>query len=139
MDRCFIAQCPLALGGLALVLWKLPKHNITEAAEAFENPNTTERSNLARVDFLGAFALVGMILSGLLSLDLAAKDVSWYVRVVLVTSFGGFLTLFIFIEKRVAKEPIMPLGLLVKRDVVTSYLVVAFQAGGQFGVSCEAY
>lgn len=90
---------------------------------------------LARVDFPGALTLVGTILTCLLALDMSAKGASTYLTVSIASAFAGFLVGFILIEKYYAKEPILPLGLISKRNVLTSYLIIGFQAAGQFGVS----
>ncbi|KAF4961861.1 hypothetical protein FSARC_10019 [Fusarium sarcochroum] len=128
----FLAQFPLALLGLGLVLWKLPepKHDETQAKDVSE---PTE-SQINRVDFLGAITLICTILTGLLSLDLATKEGIGAITISLVAAFGLFLTLFYVVETYWAKEPILPLDLVLKRDILTSYLIICFQAAGQFGL-----
>lgn len=91
-------------------------------------------SKLGRVDFLGAFALVGTILTCLLLLDQGTKSASWRVLGPLAAGFVASVTLFTVAESRIAKEPILPLDLISKRDVFTPYLIVGCQAAGQFGV-----
>jgi len=93
-----------------------------------------KKSKLARVDFLGAFALVGLVLSCLLTLDQGTKGVTWRVVLPLGVAFVLFSAMFIIIEKSYAKEPVLPLDLISKRDVYLPYLIIACQAGGQFGV-----
>ncbi len=90
---------------------------------------------LRRVDFLGATMLVGSVLTGLLSLDLSMKKGFTPATIGLMTSFIIFIALFSVVEKYYAKEPILPLELVLKRDVLASYSIVCFQAAGQFGVS----
>lgn len=131
--RCFIAQCPIALVGLALVLWKLPEHERPEPVTMAGSENRPA-SKLGRVDFLGAFALVGTILTCLLLLDQGTKSASWRVLGPLAAGFVASVTLFTVAESRIAKEPILPLDLISKRDVFTPYLIVGCQAAGQFGV-----
>ncbi|KAJ4245523.1 hypothetical protein NW762_014032 [Fusarium torreyae] len=128
----FLAQFPLALLGLGLVLWKLPepKHDHTQSKGISE----PAESQLSRVDFLGAITLICTILTGLLSLDLATREGGSAITISLVTAFGISLVLFYLVETHWAKEPILPLGLVLKRDVLTSYLIICFQAAGQFGV-----
>lgn len=116
-----------------LVLWKLPepKHNDAQTDEE----QREKAPKLSRVDFLGAFTLVGTILTGLLSLDIGAKGAPFSVVACLLSSFIVFLAAFINVEKYYAQEPILSLNLVCKRGVLTSYLIIAFQAAGQFGVS----
>ncbi|OQV04216.1 hypothetical protein CLAIMM_09132 [Cladophialophora immunda] len=133
---CFVAQCPLALCGLALVLWRLPEHNQPDSTEnsAEGEEESKAGSKLARIDFLGAFALMGTVLTCLLSLDQGTKGMSWHYLVPLVCAFVVFATTFIVVEKSYAKEPILPLQLISKRDVFTPYLIVSCQSAGQFGL-----
>jgi hypothetical protein len=42
---------------------------------------------------------------------------------------------FCFVEKYRAKEPIFPLNLLMQRDVVACYAILALQGGAQLTVS----
>ncbi|KPM35909.1 hypothetical protein AK830_g10653 [Neonectria ditissima] len=129
---CFVVQFPVAMIGLGLVLWKLPepKHDRSKDIQASDSAD----SNLARVDFAGAITLVGTVLTGLLSLDLATKGSPILVTVPLIGAFVAFLLLFVLVEKYLAKEPILPLDLISKRDVLTSYSIVGFQSAGQFGL-----
>ncbi|KAM0547519.1 hypothetical protein ACHAPJ_010392 [Fusarium lateritium] len=128
----FLAQFPLALLGLGLVLWKLPepKHDETQAKDI----SRPAESQISRVDFLGAITLICTILTGLLFLDLATKHGAGAITISLVTAFGIFIVLFYLVETHWAKEPILPLDLVLKRDVLTSYLIICFQAAGQFGL-----
>lgn len=124
-------QLPLAIVGPGLVLWKLPE----KQAEYIPDESHPTRSKLDRVDFLGASMLVDSVLTGMLSLDLAMKTGLTLTTVCLTASFVVFLLLFSVVEKHHAKEPILPLELVLKRDVFTSYSIVCFQTAGQLGVS----
>lgn len=97
--------------------------------------DTSPKSKLSRVDFLGAILLVGTVLSCLLALDLGTKGLPCWLLGTLCTCFVVFLGLFLFVEASVAKEPIFPLYLLAKPDVQVSCLVMAIHASAQFGVS----
>lgn len=48
-------------------------------------------------------------------------------------------TLFMVVEGFWAKEPIFPLRLLLNRDVVTSYINLAFQTGAQGAVCIRSF
>lgn len=78
--------------------------------------------------------LVATVLTGLLSLDFCTKRGLGLAAYCLGGSFVLSLSLFCVIEKYYAKEPILPLELVFKREVLTSYSIVCFQAAGQFGV-----
>ncbi|KAI8663416.1 MFS domain-containing protein [Fusarium keratoplasticum] len=128
----FLIQLPVALAGLALVLWKLPEPKETTLEDDAE-PQPAE-SKISRVDFAGAAMLVGTVLTGLLSLDFCTKHGLGVAVYCLVGAFVLSLSLFCTIEKYYAKEPILPLELIFKREVLTSYSIVCFQAAGQFGL-----
>lgn len=134
VSRCFVVQCPLALCGLALVLWKLPEHSNSSSPKPVSQEDGKPVSKLARVDFLGALSLIGTVVTCLLSLDRGTKGASWQLLVPLVAAFAVFSATFIIVEKRFAREPILPLELLSNRDVFTPYLIIGLQAAGQFGV-----
>lgn len=123
----------MALAGLALVLWKLPEPKETALEE--DTDSQPIGSKISRVDFAGAAMLVATVLTGLLSLDFCTKHGLGFVVYSLVGAFVLSLFLFCAIEKYYAKEPILPLELIFKREVLTSYSIVCFQAAGQFGVS----
>jgi MFS family permease len=128
----FVVQFPIAILGLMLVLWKLPEPG-TKAA----SPSGSEGekvSGFARVDFAGAASLVATIVSGMLALDLGMKGHPLYISISMSVIFLLFLGLFVLVEKQHAKEPILPLGLICRRDVLAAYLVIALQSAGQFGL-----
>jgi glucose uptake protein GlcU len=100
-----------------------------------EDPQTVKSSKLYRADFVGAVALVGTILFGSLSLDSTAKGNEARQLIGLYIGFIVFAASFILVEHKYAKEPILPLGLISRRDVLTSYVIIGLQAAGQFGVS----
>ncbi|KAL6415686.1 putative major facilitator superfamily transporter [Ilyonectria robusta] len=129
---CFLVQFPVALIGLGLVLWKLPEPRQFQSQQLEEDGKKI--SNLSRIDFTGAITLVGTILTGLISLDMATKGASVLITSSLGAVFITFLVLFVLTEKHYADEPILPLDLVSKRDVLTSYLIVGFQSAGQFGL-----
>ncbi|KAL2678794.1 hypothetical protein Neosp_009545 [[Neocosmospora] mangrovei] len=128
----FLIQLPVALAGLALVLWKLPEPK--EAVSEEDADSQLTGSKISRVDFAGAATLVATVLTGLLSLDFCTKHDLGLVVYSLVGAFVLSLSLFCAIEKYYAKEPILPLELVFKREVLTSYSIVCFQAAGQFGL-----
>ncbi|TVY80511.1 Vacuolar membrane amino acid uptake transporter fnx2 [Lachnellula suecica] len=123
----FLGQCPPTALALALVLWKLRIPRLENSTKQ------SQISKLRRIDFLGAVLLSVSIVCGLLVLDLGGQRESWtspkvlfLLGISLVAGNGFFL-----VEGFWAKEPIFPLRLLLNRDVVTSYINLAFQTGAQ--------
>lgn len=97
---------------------------------------SSSHSKLRRIDFLGSIALALTIVGFLLFLHLGGQELPWNHPVLWLILAASVILglLFLFNEGYIAKEPIFPLRLLVHRDVVTSYLVLAFQSAAQYGV-----
>lgn len=130
----------MALIGLGLVLWKLPEPRreiANQGDDSSEQVVTSSVSPITRVDFAGATALVSMVLTGLLALDQATKGASYFTTGCLTTAFTVSITAFYLVESYWAREPILPLSIVFKRDVITSYSIICFQAAGQFGVGAR--
>jgi hypothetical protein len=126
-----LGQCPPTILALALVAIKLqlPTH------EGSQKQSYT--SKLRRIDFLGAILLAASIVCGLLVLDMVGQRVAW-TDPKFLTIFGASLVtgnLFLVVEGFWAKEPLFPLRLLLNRDVIVSYVNLAFQSGAQTAVS----
>jgi hypothetical protein len=98
-------------------------------------PSTSEK--LARIDFLGSSLLAVFILLLLLPLELGGEKLPWSHPLIpsLLAAAAISLVLFVRVEKRWAKEPILDLDLFKQRDVVLGFLIMAFQAAAQVGVS----
>ncbi|KAF4627684.1 hypothetical protein G7Y89_g10464 [Cudoniella acicularis] len=123
----FLGQCPPTVLALFLVIWKLKDlHSETTPAQS-------HLSKLRRIDFLGAFLLSISIVCAILVLDLGGQRMSWASPKMLILLGTSVVTgnLFIVVEAFWAKEPIFPLRLLLNRDVITSYINLAFQSGAQ--------
>ncbi|EPE29007.1 MFS general substrate transporter [Glarea lozoyensis ATCC 20868] len=123
----FYFQCPIALLAFVLVAWqlKLPKTNTHVKQSHWEK--------FSRIDFLGSLFLSLSIVLILLSLDLFAKAkyLSDAVPIASISIGLASLITFCLIEKYQASEPIFPLKLLVQRDVVSCYAILALQSGAQ--------
>ncbi|KAH8660235.1 major facilitator superfamily domain-containing protein [Xylariales sp. PMI_506] len=124
----FLIQTPLTIIAFILVLFglRVPQKDLP-------NSNIPQQPRLSRIDFPGAFFMCCFIITILLPLSIGGNQVPWghpiiYVIVALAMIFG--LT-FVYIELRVAKEPIFPLTLLTRRDVVIPYLTLALQCLAQ--------
>jgi MFS family permease len=132
--RSFLGQCPPTILALALVAWKLKIPSLATAS------TQSALSKLRRVDFLGAIFLSVSIVCGLLVLDLGGQRMPWTDPKILLLLGSSVMALniFVLIEAVWAKEPIFPLRLLLNRDVITSYVNLAFQTGAQGAVSTNA-
>lgn len=127
----FYGQCPLILIGLILILWKIPSKT-TKSDELEEEISLSQK--LKRVDVLGAITLASTISAFLLALDFASKEAPWYQVLVTASLALMFGIAFYLIESRWAKEPVLPIPLIIKRAALTSYLIGGFQIAAQFGL-----
>ncbi|KAL1625930.1 hypothetical protein SLS56_007076 [Neofusicoccum ribis] len=93
-------------------------------------------SRIRRVDFLGSITLVTSLVLLLLALNSGGNLVSWTHPLVLVSLplFAAFLLAFIFVEDRVAKEPIIPVRLLLHRTVWSACLTNWFTTMSVFAI-----
>jgi MFS family permease len=82
----------------------------------------TEGSRLKRIDFLGAISLVSFLLLLLLGLNSGGNVVPWS-HPLIITAFSLSalsLVLFVYIEKKIAPEPVIPIDQLLKRTVLAA-------------------
>jgi len=125
-DRAFLAQfpmCVLAFIAVALVL-KLPKKEVSDWKTKF-----------GRIDFLGAFVLIGAVFTMLLGLDSGSND-SWSATITIVSlciSFPLFI-LFLFVEFKFAAEPFAPRRIVLDRSLIACYLCNFFSFAGWLSV-----
>ena len=96
----------------------------------------TDKSRIKRVDFLGAITLVFALVLLLLGLNSGGNTVPWTHPLVLTTLPLSvvFLCIFVYIEDRVASEPIIPVRLLLNRTVLSVCLANWFITMSAFGV-----
>ena len=82
----------------------------------------TPGSRLKRVDFLGSFVLVTALILLLVGLNSGGNVVSWKHPLVLVSLPLSlvFLIVFVYIEARIATEPIIPMKQLSDRTVLAA-------------------
>ncbi|KAE8154678.1 major facilitator superfamily domain-containing protein [Aspergillus avenaceus] len=121
----FLLQTPfIALGGI-LVLTKL---NITYHAAS--------KASIRRVDFLGAALLGTSVISIVALLDRGGHAFPWVSppAILLGTTGLTLLTLFIWVETRVAAEPIFDLRILRRLNVAASYAIAFLQITSQLGM-----
>lgn len=127
--RCFIGQSPVAALAVLLIIWKLPA-NIASQDE--DSSKSSMRTRLRRVDFAGFTLLPLALTAAFLGLDLAGKLSPLHYTIPVGVSAVFLLVSFYYVEKYYAQEPIIPMNLLVKRDVYIPYLLVALQTAAQF-------
>ncbi|KAK5801395.1 major facilitator superfamily domain-containing protein [Linnemannia elongata] len=119
----FYLNLPLGAVGTAIIMWilRLP------AVEG------TRQDKLKRVDFLGSFTIVIGIVCVLLSTNWGGNEYAWNsVQIIVPYVVGGlFLLAFLYVEAKVAVEPIMPYRLFRNRSVSSAY-ATSFFVGGAF-------
>jgi hypothetical protein len=91
-------------------------------------------TKLRRIDILGALTLASAICAFLLFLQSSTSQSAWYYTLTAGLTFGASAVVFLVIERCWAKEPILPLGLIARRDTLTPYLVAGAQMSAQFGM-----
>lgn len=96
----------------------------------------TDRDKINRVDFLGAFTLVTSLVLLLLGLNSGGNIVPWKHPLVYVSLPLSlvFFALFVYVEDRVAEEPIIPVRLMLNRTVAAACLVNWFMTMSIFGL-----
>lgn len=121
----FLIQVPCVVVSTVLVVWKV---NIPV--------KVTDKSRLKRIDFLGAGTLVITLILLLVALNCGGNQVPWNHPLIWTTLplSGVFLVLFIYIEEKVATEPIIPVRLLLDRTVLSACLTNWFSTMAVFAV-----
>ena len=96
----------------------------------------TDMSRWKRIDFLGAFTLVVTLVLFLLGLSTGGEQFPWSHPVVITTLAlsGVSLLLFIFVEEKIALEPVIPVRLLLDRTVLSACLTNWFSTMSVFAV-----
>ncbi|KKY24555.1 putative major facilitator superfamily transporter [Phaeomoniella chlamydospora] len=130
----FYGQCIPTFLGLVLVLWKLPSPAPVTGPDDSEGNEDQETSKFSRIDGIGAVVLAATISFFLLAVDSGTSGKPWPFVVATSLVFLVLLVAFYFVEKRWAKEPVLPIELLAKRDVWSTYLIASLQIAAQFGV-----
>jgi predicted MFS family arabinose efflux permease len=111
----FLIQVPLVVVSGALVFFFTSGIPVKES----------HKSRISRVDFLGALTLVIMLVLLLLGLNSGGNLVPWNHPLVIVSLILGFVffLVFIYVEDRIAPEPVIPVRLLLDRTVFASCLI----------------
>lgn len=116
---CFWLNLPVSGAGFFALMFFLKLHN----------PRTPMRQGLAAVDWLGAATIIGGTLMLLLGLTFGGVVYPWASAPVICLIVFGLLTevLFVFIEWKYARYPIIPLRLFRRLPAVASFGASAFQ------------
>lgn len=117
----FLTQVPLAIVSLLMTL-SYPSH---QKAKVSCSSNRSD-SSTSRIDFLGSFLLVGMMISLLLGVTAGGNIVPWSHPLVFTTLplAGALLCGFVYVEQKIAVEPILNLRILGGRNVLCSCLTL---------------
>ena len=96
----------------------------------------SSKSRIRRIDFLGALTLVLTLLLLLIGLNSGGNVVPWTHPLVLTTLplSAVSLLLFIYVEDRIASEPVIPVRLLLNRTVASACLTNWFANMALFGL-----
>lgn len=124
---CFLGQAPIAALAVLLIVWRLPAID-TDG----DDSNRSFKHRLLRLDLAGFVTLPVALVAAFLALDWAGKLYPWYYYTPLGVAAVLLFVLFYFIEKHYASEPIVPMGLISRRDVWVPFLVIGLQTSAQF-------
>lgn len=96
----------------------------------------TDMSRLRRIDFLGSATLVVSLVLFLFGLNTGGNQLPWNHPLILTTLplSGVFLLLFVYVEEKVASEPMIPVRLLLNRTVLSACLTNWFGTMSVFAV-----
>ena len=116
-------MCVLAFAAVAFAL-NLPKKDVSDWKTKF-----------SRIDFLGAFVLIGAVFTILLGLD-SGSNVSWssIVTIVSLCISLPLFTLFLLVEFKFAAEPFAPRRIIFERSLIACYLCNFFSFAGWLAV-----
>lgn len=89
------------------------------------NPRTRVSEGLRAIDWLGSLSILGLTVMLLLGLNLGGTVFPWSsAKVICLTVFGALMSIcFIYVEKRLAQYPLMPLYLFSKPASIAGFLV----------------
>ncbi|KAF9911624.1 hypothetical protein EC991_002742 [Linnemannia zychae] len=119
----FYLNLPIGVLGTAIITWTLRLPAV----------KGSHRDKLKRVDFLGSFTIVVGIVCVLLSTNWGGNEYAWNsVQIIAPYVVGGlFLLAFLYVEAKIAVEPIMPFRLFKNQSVSAAY-ATSFFIGGAF-------
>ncbi|KAF2997497.1 hypothetical protein E8E14_006045 [Neopestalotiopsis sp. 37M] len=112
---CFYVNLPISACGFVILVFVLKLHN----------PKTSIRDGLAAVDWLGSLLVIGGTLMFLFGLEFGGIDYPWNSATPICLIVFGIVTigLFIVVEQRFAKFPVIPPRLFHKRSSIIAFIV----------------
>ncbi|KAL2037212.1 hypothetical protein N7G274_010075 [Stereocaulon virgatum] len=115
----FLAQVPFTLISLIIIWFQLDTIRSNSPSTPMNG-----RASITRVDFLGSFTLVSALALLLLGLTTGGNIVPWThpLASVSLPLAAALLCVFIFVEQKIAREPILPLHFLRDRTVLCACL-----------------
>ncbi|KAK7178545.1 hypothetical protein DPSP01_014019 [Paraphaeosphaeria sporulosa] len=127
-----MGQSPAAAIAIVLIATVLPSHTQSTS----DAVGTTRGSKLARIDFLGSLLTTLTILCFLLPLQIGGDRLPWSHPAILglLGAAYVFAALFVLVEARFAREPVIPLALFQNKDVVLSALIMMIQGMAQMAL-----
>lgn len=129
----FLFEVPIAMISVFMALFNGVLQHLHESHNKSSNDSS---SRFGRIDFIGAFTLVCSIVIFILLLNFGGTMFPWYSWNSAYFLLGGvvFTGIFVYVELKVAKEPIFPLELFRYKNVWLSYIIIACQVGAQSGM-----
>ncbi|KAK9475637.1 major facilitator superfamily domain-containing protein [Lipomyces japonicus] len=114
----FLLQVPLIVVSTLAITFALDLP-VNEQARDGENELEREERLLNRVDFLGAFTLVAALVVFLIAASISGNQVAWSHPLVVVSFLLSVFLFyaFVYVERFIAKEPIIPVELLKDRTI----------------------
>ncbi|KAH8682088.1 major facilitator superfamily-domain-containing protein [Xylariales sp. PMI_506] len=112
---CFYVNLPISACGFLILVFVLKLHN----------PKTSMKDGLAAIDWLGSLLIIGGTLMFLLGLEFGGINYPWNSAAPICLIIFGIVTigLFVLVEKRFAKYPVIPLRLFKTRTSILSFAV----------------
>lgn len=123
--------------GLIFIWKKMSFPLLPTQEEGHDSGQESWSSKLRRIDFFGAISLGLANCSLLLFLDELQQSLNILqslAAILLLSTWIGFMIVFIAVEAFWAREPILPLRLLAERNVFSSYAIQLLQAAAQVSV-----
>ncbi|KAK9899963.1 MFS general substrate transporter [Cystobasidium minutum MCA 4210] len=122
----FLIQVPICIIHFAVVSWKV---NIPSGPGSMSE-------KIKRIDFLGALSMVSAVSLLLVGLSMGGNQLPWNHPLVYGTLIGGgvLVVIFVLVEKYVAREPLLPLRVLISPTPLFVALTCWFITMSQFGI-----
>lgn len=98
-------------------------------------PTSDWKTKLWRVDFLGAFVLIGAVFTLLLGLD-RGSNVAWKAPISIASLCASFILfiLFLIVEQKAAVEPFAPGRIIFAKTLIACYICNFFSFAGLLAV-----